>query len=139
MYYDELLDANEDNFVLQMQNKELNKIKSLDKGYASVYRYKPGLNGKNKLCKVDLYVSGDAGTYIRNAMTGENYKYKVGTKYEELLFKTKIATGEVKTTSGNSLLFYDSPEQFESHLMEPIDQEIKENWRIKNAEFLQKV
>lgn len=139
MYYEELLYANEDNYVLQMQNKELNKMKSLDKGYASVYRYKSGLNGKNKLSKIDLYVSGDVGTYIRNAMTGEHYKYKVGTKYEDLLFKTKISTGEVKTTSGNSILFYDSPEQCESHLLELIDQEIKEKWRIKNAEFLQKV
>ena len=139
MYYEDFLDANEDNFILQIQNKELNKMKTLDKGYASLYRYKPSLNGKNKLSKIDLYVSGEVGTYIRNAMTGEHYKYKVGTKYEDLLFKTKMATGEVKTTSGNTLLFYDSPEQFESHLMEPIAQEIKENWRIKNALFLQKV
>lgn len=130
MYYDEIFDLNDDyNHVSNAQNRELNKIKTLDKDYACVYRYKYNLNGKKVLTKIDLYASGDMGSNIRNAATGQYYKYKVGTIDEEKLFKIKISTGEVKTKSGNSLLFFDSPEQYESHLLSEISDEIKEKWR----------
>jgi hypothetical protein len=130
MYYDENFDFNDDyNHVSNTQTRELNKIKNLDKDYACVYRYKYNLNGKKVLTKIDLYASGDMGSNIRNAVTGQYYKYKVGTIDEEKLFKMKISTGEVKTRSGNSLLFFDSPEQYESHLLSEISDEIKEKWR----------
>ena len=130
MYYDEIFDLNDDyNHVSNAQNRELNKIKTLDKDYACVYRYNYNLNGKKVLTKIDLYASGDMGSNIRNAATGQYYKYKVGTIDEEKLFKIKISTGEVKTKSCNSLLFFDSPEQYESHLLSEISDEIKEKWR----------
>ena len=134
MYYDENFDFNDEyNNMTNAQNKELNKIKSLDKDYAFVYRYKYNLNGKKVLTKIDLYTSGDVGSHIRNAATGEYYKYKVGSSHENKLFKIKLATGEVKTRSGNSVLFFDSPEQYESHLLDEISVEVKEKWRSKTA------
>jgi len=134
MYYDEIFDLNDEySPISNAQNKELNKIKSMDKDYGCVYRYKLNLNGKKVLAKIDLYVSGDIGSSIRNAATGSYYKYKVGSFDEEKLFKIKMATGEIRTRSGNTLLFFDSPEQYESHLMEDISDEIKELWRNKTA------
>jgi hypothetical protein len=133
MYYDENFDFNDEyNNMTNAQNKELNKIKSLDKDYAFVYRYKYNLNGKKVLTKIDLYTSGDVGSHIRNAATGEYYKYKVGSFEEVKLFKIKISTGEIKTRSGNSILFFDSPEQYESHLLAEISDEIKEKWRMNS-------
>jgi hypothetical protein len=133
MYYDEIFDFNDEyNNMTNAQNKELNKIKSLDKDYAFVYRYKYNLNGKKVLTKIDLYTSGDVGSHIRNAATGEYYKYKVGSFEEVKLFKIKISTGEIKTRSGNSILFFDSPEQYESHLLAEISDEIKEKWRMNS-------
>jgi len=134
MYYDEIFDLNDEyNHISNAQNKELNKIKSLDKDYGCVYRYKYNLNGKKILTKIDLYASGEVGSHIRNAATGEYYKYKVGSIDEERLFKIKLSTGEVKTRSGNSVLFFDSPEQYESHLLDEISIEVKEKWRSKNT------
>jgi hypothetical protein len=134
MYYDEIFDLNDEfNHVSNAQNKELNKIKSLDKDYACVYRYKYNLNGKKILTKIDLYTSGEVGSHIRNAATGEYYKYRVGSSNEDKLFKIKLSTGEVKTRSGNSLLFFDSPEQYETHMLALIIDEIKEKWRSKHA------
>lgn len=134
MYYDELFELSEEhNNVSQMQNKELNKLKSLDKDYCYISRYKLNLNGKNAKVKIDIYVSGEVGSLIRNAATGQYYKYKIGSQDEDKLFKIRLATGELKTRSGNTLLFYDSPEQCENHLIEEISDEIKEKWRIKNT------
>ena len=136
MYYDEIFDLNDEyNHVSNAQNKELNKIKSLDKDYACVYRYKYNLNGKKILTKIDLYASGDVGSHIRNAATGEYSKYRVGSVDEEKLFKVKLSTGEVKTRSGNSLLFFDSPEQYESHLFAEISDEIRGKWRSNSVKL----
>lgn len=132
MYYDEAFDENL-NEVVKSQHKELNKMKVFDTDYVSVYRTKTSTTGKQKNVKIDLYVSGDIGSYIRNAETGQSYKYKVGTKDEDKLFKMKFSTGEIKTKSGNTVLFYDSPEQFENHLMEELSEDIKENWRNKQT------
>jgi hypothetical protein len=132
MYYDEAFEANENlNDVVKTQKKELNKMKVFDTDYVSIYRSKTTSNGKQKNVKIDLYVSGDIGSQIRNAETGQYYKYKVGTKEEDRLFKMKFSTGEIQTKSGNSVLFYDSPEQCENHLMEELSEDIKENWKNK--------
>ena len=134
MYYDEIFGVNDEyNNISNSQNKELNKMKSMDKDYASVNRFKMNLNGKKTRVKIDLYVSGELGSYIRNAATGQHYKFKVGSSHEDKLFKIKLATGEVKTRSGNSVLFFDSPEQYESHLLDEISDEVKEKWRSKST------
>ncbi len=132
MFYDELLEQSEEfNHVSKIQNKELNRVKNLDKGYVSLYRQKTNLTGKKVNITIDCYISGDVGSSIRNAVTGEYYKYKVGTKDEDKLFKITIATGELRNKNGNTLLFYDSPEQCESHLIHSLSDEIKEKWKMK--------
>ena len=129
MYFEDNFNPNEQNDTAAQ--KEISNIKSLDSGYGCVYRKKLLVNGKIKNVKIDCYTSGHAGTYIRNADTGNYYKYKVGSKQEDLFFKIGFSTGELKTKNSSNVLFYDSPEQYEKHLMEEIKQEIKEIWHAK--------
>jgi hypothetical protein len=112
-------------------------VKSLDTGYGYVYRYRINNNGIEKRVKIDCYSSSDTGTYIRNAETGQYYKYKVGSKDEDRLFKLSLSTGVLKTTNGSSILFYDSPEQYERHLSDILSDEIKEKWMNKRSFFLE--
>lgn len=116
-------------------NKDaLSELKQMDKGYHKVKRlgYKKALNGNvvRKMVNVEVYSSGDVGTYIRNAVTGLRYNHRVGTKEEDLLFKIKLATGELGQSAGS--LFYDSPEQYEKHLFTTLSNETKERWFKKN-------
>jgi hypothetical protein len=138
MYYEDSFHPNEDNDITHNQKKELNSIKSFDTGYGYVFRNKMTLSNKVKNSRVDCYTSGDSGVRIRNAETGQYYKYKVGSKDEDLFFKIALATGELKTTNGSNVLFYDSPEQYEKHLMTEVDQEIKDRWVEKKKILMSK-
>jgi hypothetical protein len=132
MYFEDKFDPNEENDI---QKKELNNIKSYDKGYGYVYRKKQLANGKIVRSRIDCYTSGDIGSCIRNAETGNFYKYKVGSKSEDLFFKVALATGELKTKNGSNVLFYDSPEQYDKHLDQEVSQTIKQTWHEKKLAF----
>jgi hypothetical protein len=91
----------------------------------------PDPTGSKKL-KIILFGSGQLGTIIRNAVTGEKYYgHKVGSSDEDLYFKTKIATGEF----GNEpvTLFYENVEQYERHMGNKINSETKQ--RINTKQF----
>jgi len=70
------------------------------------------------------------GHSIRNAVTGVLERGDcVGSWREDYYFKVNLATGEAGKRS--SILFYDSPEQYEKHMMCEVSQQIKEKWREK--------
>ena len=73
-----------------------------------------------KKVHINLYGSGIVGTKIRNAVTGERYDYKVGSKEQDLFFSVALCTGENGMKESLSL-FYDSPEQYENHMFQTID------------------
>ena len=128
MYYEDTFHPSQENDILNHQKKELSNVKSCDSGYTFVYRDKVLSSGKIKKTKVDCYTSSDSGTNIRNAETGNYYKYKVGSKEEDLFFKVALSSGEIKPANGSNILFYDSPEQYEKHLMYELSDDIKEKW-----------
>jgi len=138
MYYEDIFHPNDENDVNNHQKKELNNIKSIDPGYGCIYRSRMTSTGKFKKTRIDCYTSGDPGTNIRNAETGNSYKYKVGSKEEDLFFKVAISTGELHTRNGSNILFFDSPEHYENYFNEELDNEIKYNWTEKKS-ILQKV
>jgi hypothetical protein len=107
----------------------LEESKAIDRGYSKIYRYIETNNGMFKRLKVELYTSGDMGSNIRDAETGEYYKYKVGSLDEQLFFKVTMATGECKSLNGSNILFYTSPYQFMSHQNEDISDEVIEKWQ----------
>lgn len=85
-------------------------------------------DGKKK--RLLIFGSGEIGTTIRNAVNGEKYYgHKVGSKNEDLYFKTRLCTGEF----GNEtpMLFYDSAEQFEKHLGGAVDRLIKDKVALR--------
>lgn len=123
-------------------NSKRKRIPSLftDKHCHSVKRYSHNTNlGKgnskknkkqnksyNKPYKLTFYSSGDTGSNIRDAITGEYSKYIVGSKNQELFFKVIVATGE--STHVPMHLFYASPEQYEEHQKCVIDEIIRQEW-----------
>ena len=103
------------------RNKVINAMADEEDKHCYVRKVR-NQSGKSK--KILLFGSGEIGTTIRNAVTGEKYYgHKVGSKNEDLYFKARICTGEFKNTP---TLFYDSAEQYEKHLGGALDQSIKE-------------
>jgi hypothetical protein len=87
-----------------------------------------GWDGKKK--KLLIFGSGDVGATIRNAVTGEKYYgHKVGSKNEDLYFKSRICTGEFG--SNGPTLFYESAEQFERHMGGVVQQSTKDRVSLK--------
>ena len=138
MYYEDNFHPTHDNDNLNHQKKELNNIKRCDSGYTFVYRDKTLPSGKIKKARIDCYTSSDAGTHIRNAETGNYYKYKVGSKEEDLFFKVALSSGKLNAGNASNILFYDSPEQYEKHLLYDLEDEIKEKWAEKKRNLFDK-
>ena len=69
------------------------------------------------------------GAYIVNAETGQKMKHKVGSKDEERYYTVMINEGKEGVK-----LFYNSPEQCESHRNVSIDDNIKVEWHNREHE-----
>ena len=115
-------------------NNELTKFRQTDKNFHMIYRLAPferkGLT-TYKQKKIGVYTSGDIGTRIRNAETGEYYNYKVGSKYEDLFFSVRISSGECNGKYNLPTLFFTSPKHYESYLHNAVSEETVENWNYK--------
>jgi hypothetical protein len=129
-YYDSIQNDMEENLLFN--NKEvLNDSKILDKGHTKVNGYVERADGSLKNVKVDIYTSGFIGSHIRDAETGEYYKELVGSLDEELYFKFKMNTGELKSKNGSTTLFYISPDHCMRHLKIEIPQNMINQWEAK--------
>jgi hypothetical protein len=122
------LESNDYDDSNQNQQSGLKKVQSLNRGYHKLMR-NILVNNRTKKIELGVYGSGSQESPIRNAETGEYYKYKVGTMDEDLFFKTMISTGEIP--SGPLTLFYDSPDQYERHQGLVLDNLIKKRWENK--------
>jgi hypothetical protein len=112
------------------KDSALKKSKVLNRGYHKIFRNVLFSNNKNtKKVEIGVYGSGSHESPIRNAETGEYYKYKVGTMDEDLFFKVMISSGEIPT--GPITLFYDSPEHYERHQYLELDEVTKKRWEVK--------
>lgn len=80
-----------------------------------------------KKVAIGIYGNGQVGTRIRNAVTGHKYKYLVGSKEQNLLFSVALCTGE-NGVKHSIAMFYDSPEQYESHMFSKMDITQKSAW-----------
>jgi hypothetical protein len=132
-YYDRYtpLEANDlENEVKFKGDSALKKSQALNRGYHKIIR--------NNV-EIGVYGSGTHESPIRNAETGEYYKYKVGTFDEDLFYKVMICTGEFP--SGPLTLFYNSPEHYERHQYTEVDNLHKKLWEEKKQrrqDFLDK-
>jgi hypothetical protein len=117
-----------DKYENNSKQKIIKQIKPLNKEYHNI---KTGYFDKKtkKFVEVGVYSSGMSGSLIRNAETGEYYKYKVGSNDEDLFFKTVNSTGEL--SCGPIILFYNSPQHYEKHQYLFISDETKKTWENK--------
>jgi hypothetical protein len=129
MEYNDMFNPLEPNdYDFQNQESALKKVQHLNRGYHKLTR-NVLVNNKNKKVELGVYGSGCHESPIRNAETGEYYKYKVGTMDEDLFFKSVMSTGELP--SGPLTLFYDSPEHCERHQGISLDSFTKRRWEEK--------
>ena len=114
-------------------DSSLNKIRPLNKGYHKIVRTIK-IYDQIKTVTIGVYGSACQGSQIRNAETGEYYKYIVGSLNEDLFFKNMICTGEFQ--GGPLTLFYNSPEHYERHQHVEVDETSRKNWEIKKQNRL---
>lgn len=114
----------------QELEKRLETIKKIDRGYNKTMRLIPR-NNLLKKSKVEFYTTGETGSNIRDAQSGEYYPNIVGTLDEELFFKVTLATGECKSKNGSNVLFYLSPQQYMSHFNTEVNNSIINKWTDK--------
>jgi hypothetical protein len=126
-YFRDLLnDDFEDN--KKSSRKIFEDMKKEDKGY---YSWKRSVEGSAKPVNIEAYGSGDTGSRIRDAVTGERYRnFLVGSKHEDLFFKIRMCTGEFGARD-NPTFYYSSPEQYEKHAKTIVSTEIKDKWIAK--------
>jgi hypothetical protein len=132
MYYDELLETVDDlSITKKMKSTEMEK--NADKNYDkfTIPFNNTWRDGKfYKKVTIEIYGSGQQGSKIRNAVTGERYSYLVGSAAEDLFFKV------VDSTARNGrkepfMLYYDTPEQYENNHFTTVETDVKERWYEK--------
>ena len=107
------------------QKRILKEYKRLDKGY---HKIKKGILRKNTIEFYSTSIIPDS--LIRNAITGERYKWRVGKRLEEhLFFSVVLSTGELP--NGPFILYYDTPEQYEKHQSIMLNKDVKQKWHIR--------
>jgi hypothetical protein len=132
MYYnDNFAPGNENNLNDNEFFATLEKTKQMDRGYNKITIKYINYEGKKINTKISVYTSCGYGNFIRDAETGAYYKNKVGTLDEDLFFKVKIATGELKSSNDSSTLFYSSPYNYTNHLRCGLSQDIIKNWETR--------
>jgi hypothetical protein len=78
------------------------------------------------------------GTPIRDAIYGHRFhEYTVGSPNEELFFK--VCNASINSSQNVDTLFYDNPEQFESHMNCHVDIDSKNVWAEKYQYALHRV
>lgn len=110
------------------QRSNMDGAKMLDKGY-----HKINVRVDGRKTDIEFYhTSNTPGMMIRDAVTGSRYsQYRVGSKNEDQFFKVHLAFTNIDFDS--KTVFYDSPEQYERHMMTKVSQECKDKWSNKCA------
>jgi hypothetical protein len=138
MYYDEMLEtAVEPDVLSDSPSSGIKKTNAVLQKQRTDSRYEKYRSHVNKTWKdgkyyntvvVEHYGSGQQGSRIRNAVTGQSYPYVVGSSNEDLFFKVSEATGR-NGRKHTLTLFYDSPEQYENEHFTSVSQVIKDRWQ----------
>lgn len=110
--------------------KRIDVIKKTDRGYNKTWRLMPK-NDIMKRTKVEFYVSGDIGSNIRDAENGHYYSHLIGSLDEDLYFKVCLATGECKNKKGSNILFFTSPQHYNRHFNEELNDDVINKWTSK--------
>jgi len=124
-------DADDDNVSVNSRSnrQKVNKVLTETIDDKLCFKTKRYDSTAYKMKPVIMFGSGDTGSTIRNAVTGEKYYgHRVGSRHEDLYFKTRICTGEFIESP---TLFYDSVEQYERHQCCVTDNALKAKFAAK--------
>lgn len=138
MSYDDYYAANviDETIALECPVKQTKPEEhGLCKGFKKFRFYYGGKWSDGKFHKhvcIESYSSGDVGTRVYNAITGNSYPFTVGSKQESKLFKVTDAYGnrDVRTPR---MLYYNNPEEYEKHFNVVLSSKIKDAW-LKRSE-----
>ena len=108
-----------------LKNKQVRGNRS--KVFTRTFNSKSIDGKKNKTVTINMYGSGDYGSYIKNAVTGVYTKHRVGSEAEYLYFLVADCTGMDKL-NGPVHLYYNSPSEYEKHQFTSVDQAKKDEW-----------
>lgn len=136
-----------------MHDQGQHAIKKSNGTYSSHYRCITKRTKVGKPFRMEYYVTKNiTGNPIHNALTNAVYRnYTVGSMYENLFFKIHFCTRESYQSQHESaqynkkspipavytqkedpeVLFYDSPEEYESHHGVELSHDLKANWRSR--------
>ena len=116
----------------------LEEAKKNDPGYNKFYRYEiiNEETGTRRRIKVEFYTSGICGSNIRDAESGVNYTYTVGSAYEDLFFKAILNSGVCKSKNGSTTAFFSSPQQYMTMMGRALSNDVIERWTAKRNAFL---
>ena len=88
--------------------------------------------------KTNIYYSDVQGSYIKDAITGEVYPWKVGSYDEQRFFKVKdnslLNKYDVNYQEGHTL-FYKNPEEYMNFNNIELDKDVIEKWKKKVEKF----
>jgi hypothetical protein len=115
------------------QKKMEKSLNRLDPNYIS---FKTNINsGKNIRTvwrKIRVYATRvNVGSHIRDAISGKYTNYRVGSKDEDLFFKSINVSGIRKPTGEPAVLFFENPEQYEKHMFVKLSVDQKLKWQEK--------
>lgn len=123
MDYDDYYHPTNENY--NHYQTQMNEIKLMDKGFNRIIINKKSPNGKKKTF-IELYSSGQTGSNIRDAISGQYYPFKVGNKEEDSFFKVSLMTGDVK--NNRRMFFFNSPNDYERIFQQELKEKNKFNW-----------
>ena len=106
----------------------MNQVSS-QKNAVGVRRPYTDKKNRNKTKIVTVYKSNGCGSRIIDAVSGIETRHTVGSAAEHLYFKIlyvgNVVFGEL---SEPLCMFFNSPEEYEFHLLETLSLETKTNW-----------
>ena len=129
--YESNNDADDDNVSVRSRSnrQKVNKVLTETVDDKLCFKAKRFDSTAYKMKAVIMFGSGDTGTTIRNAVTGEKYYgHRVGSRHEDLYLKTRVCTGEF---SEPVTLFYDSVDQYERHQHCVVDEDFRKRFAAK--------
>ena len=125
MYYEDLMENDENSYDLPGNNSIKKSINYYEKYTTCINRY--WNNKYYNHITIENYGTGGQGSRIRNAVTGTYYNINVGSADERLFFKVIGSSGR----NGRNyplMLYYDSPQQYENHHFTEVSDATKRRW-----------
>lgn len=108
-----------------------------DSGFCRIIRRKTHKNtNRTKRLKLNVYVSGNTGSRIRDAVSGHFYNDFVGSNSSDNYFRVSLATGEITAKNGLNMLYYISPRSYEEHMNTTLPLDVVRKWEEKKNKLL---